>query len=783
MRIKALTGAVLALALGLGGLAFAGPAQAHTPTVSSTCEALTVDLNGFETGAAGTPKVPEIPAVTHMEYEFVHHDLGNDNSEKSKWEKAGWNADTNDHSIGWTSTGISRIVTEKIAVAAIPGTEAETNTIKVTVDGKPVTNMTFDNTFTHVYTFSDKFVAHTYTMQVTAWEGPNGFTTSGTSSPCSVTTPSPEPTTTIPAPIVVPSPTTAPRVDPAETPKLVLWGKPADAFGPQHLVATADTADLNALDGRAVAGSCYQADLYHPGEITNALIEGGVLISPNHPREDLLPGGDGVAHKTWCIPAPVVPIMQPCESTSGGTATDLNANGWTYGETKATGHNDYVAGGLNVYTEGATSTDKAAGYHAVGLPLGKIGVPSMLLANISGGHPGLQLGVDRDGDGKWDGYLVNEGDTYGAGKWWTSKPGFGVASGDGYESLGTLNQYFAANPKAVVLSVGYSLGSGVLGNVVIKSITAGCKTYTFDLAATPVVPEPKVVVTSSGTPDCKAGTVAIITTTTTTGIFALQGKVLVAKPDTVVPVTTTRDATIKECPAVVVVPPTSPISADPELPTFTDAACTDSSESTTPKYTIPTTKGVQYQQSSDGIKFTDVEKGSYTVAVGSKIWVKPVAQPGYVLKSSTVSKHPFSAAEDCQLPPLGLLTPMASSTRITCDTAGSYTVVNDEGLIWLVDGVEKPAGTYVVSQPSTVRVVATTDPSKAGLEANAQTEWMFTFTKPICQLTTLALPGSNGTLAFTGSNGKLASGLLLGLIFMIVGAGAMTVNHVRRRTN
>jgi hypothetical protein len=229
----------------------------------------------------------------------------------------------------------------------------------------------------------------------------------------------------------------------------------------------------------------------------------------------------------------------------------------------------------------------------------------------------------------------------------------------------------------------------------------------------------------------------------------------------------------------------SPISATPVTPTFTDAVCTESDTSTTPSYTIPTTTGVQYQVSSDNSNFMNVDSGLHAVVVGSKIWVKPVAKDGYVLSSSaTFGPHTFSAAEGCFSPPtLGLLTPKASSTPITCNTAGSYTLVNDEGLIWLVDGVEKPAGTYDVSQASTVRVIATTDPTKAGLEAGAQTEWTFTFTMPNCELTTLALPVSNGTLAFTGSNGTLAGGLLLGLIFMIFGAGAITVNHVRRRTN
>ena len=230
----------------------------------------------------------------------------------------------------------------------------------------------------------------------------------------------------------------------------------------------------------------------------------------------------------------------------------------------------------------------------------------------------------------------------------------------------------------------------------------------------------------------------------------------------------------------------TPTVVTPEIPTFADAMCTESETSTTPSYTIADTTGVQYQVSSDGTTFTNVDKGLHVVAVGSKIWVKPVAKDGYGLSSSaTFGPHKFNAAEGCVFmpPTLGLLTPKASSTPITCDTAGSYTLVNDEGLIWLVDGVEQPAGTYDVSQTSTVSVIATTDPSIAGLEANAQTAWMFPFTKPNCELTTLALPGSNGTLASTGSNGTLAGGLLLGLIFMMFGAGALTVSRVRRRTN
>jgi len=361
--------------------------------------------------------------------------------------------------------------------------------------------------------------------------------------------------------------TPSPKPIAVEVPRLALWEKPANTFGPQHLVATKSTGDLNALDADALAGHCYQADLYHEGDITGSLLEGGVLTAPGNPKEDLLPGGAGVAYKTWCVPVPVVPTVQRCEAvTTGGTATDLNANGWSYTESRSTGHNDYVAGGLHVYTEGSKSTDKAAGYHALGIPLKLIGTPALELASATGGLPGINLAISLHGDGVWNGIIVNEGDSYGAGMWWTSKTTFGVPAGGGYPSLGTLNQYLAANPNATVLYGGYSLGSGVLGNVVIKSETMGCKKYTFDVAPTPVIPTPVTGVTGSSTTDCTAKTVTTTTVTTTSNLFHLDGKVLVADKNIVTTKTTSRPATAVECPVIVTPPVVTPPVITPPTP-------------------------------------------------------------------------------------------------------------------------------------------------------------------------------------------------------------------------
>lgn len=176
----------------------------------------------------------------------------------------------------------------------------------------------------------------------------------------------------------------------------------------------------------------------------------------------------------------LTPVVQPAV-TSLGFFQDLT-------DTRAHGHNVLTTSGLHVWTDGnadsdgTQNTDKAAAYHYFDapVPLAEIGQPSIAFADGStGGLPGLQLGIDRDGNGTWDGYLVNEGDLYGHGNWWTNKAGFGVPAGGGYASLGSLDAYLTANPHARVLSVGYSLGSGVKGDATITSLTVAGKTYPF----------------------------------------------------------------------------------------------------------------------------------------------------------------------------------------------------------------------------------------------------------------------------------------------------------------
>jgi hypothetical protein len=206
--------------------------------------------------------------------------------------------------------------------------------------------------------------------------------------------------------------------------------------------------------------------------------------------------GDAVISKItagcveYTFDAPPPPTVEACSGLTSVVTTSLST--WDLSETRTQGHNELVAGGLHVWTESNTSVDKAAAYYATDFALQQAGAPSIEFASFTGGRPSLQLGVDKDNDGDWDGYLVYEPWAYGDGNYWSSKD-FGISAGMGYTSFGTLNDYLAANPDAQVISIGYSLGSGLLGDAVITKITAGCVEYTFSAPA----PKPKIVVSPS----------------------------------------------------------------------------------------------------------------------------------------------------------------------------------------------------------------------------------------------------------------------------------------------
>ena len=165
-------------------------------------------------------------------------------------------------------------------------------------------------------------------------------------------------------------------------------------------------------------------------------------------------------------------------------------------DTRASGHYEVVGTGLHIWTTASTSTppapntSKVAEYVNTSTPLASTGEPALDLTTNSGSiPPGFQLVVDFDGDGSNDGILVGEPTFYGN-NWWLNNaadadvkanaPHTGGGFGSPY--YGTLDEWRAKFPTANVKAFGFSLGSGVIGDYVINSISFAGDTYTFKAA-------------------------------------------------------------------------------------------------------------------------------------------------------------------------------------------------------------------------------------------------------------------------------------------------------------
>lgn len=94
------------------------------------------------------------------------------------------------------------------------------------------------------------------------------------------------------------------------------------------------------------------------------------------------------------------------------------------------------------------------------------------------------------------------------------------------------------------------------------------------------------------------------------------------------------------------------------------------------------------------------------------------------------------------LPTEELVEPTASSTPMTCDTDGSYTLDDVEGVVWYVavtalngtanddDFVQVDPDTYEVDTEQTVHVRAEVESDDYGFGLETQTEWTFDFERP-----------------------------------------------------
>lgn len=296
------------------------------------------------------------------------------------------------------------------------------------------------------------------------------------------------PTTAAPATTAVPTYVTVAWVMPS-------WINATTPSWPQTyaLSVKTNTASLGALDSDLKCGVPYQVDVYFDNDVTASLIAGKHLDGPGVPPEALIPGGWGAAYKVVMTKCPPVENKVCTTIAAGPVSTNLN-DLWSNVDTRSAGHVEYVANGLHVWTDDATSNAKVSEGIAVNFPLKNTGALSLAWTG-STPPPGINLFVNFGADG--NGTLVYES-VYGQDLWLTNGSSAAVKAkapvnggGNGSQWHGTITQWLSVYPDAQVVGVAYSLGSGVKGDGVISSITAGCTKYTFDYKQSPK-PDDKV---------------------------------------------------------------------------------------------------------------------------------------------------------------------------------------------------------------------------------------------------------------------------------------------------
>jgi putative cell wall-binding protein len=249
----------------------------------------------------------------------------------------------------------------------------------------------------------------------------------------------------------------------------------------------------------------------------------------------------------------VQPEIEACAEVDDVTVTNLSASAWDFDrDTRAHGSYEFVDGALHLVTTVGDSLAKSAGYLAVDFPLADAGELDMdmddnlhapLPPTGSPKLPGLNLGIDITGDGEAEGYLVYEPLYYGDDLWASSTlaalhtSDWPTNGGGGGTYNGTLNQWLIALPDAQVVEVGYSLGSGVIGDVDLHSFTAGCTKYSFDYAVeattTTGAPVPTTQVFGTATPATVSVTVKTTSNKNGIGTVVLKdGATTIAGPTT-----------------------------------------------------------------------------------------------------------------------------------------------------------------------------------------------------------------------------------------------------------
>ena len=177
-------------------------------------------------------------------------------------------------------------------------------------------------------------------------------------------------------------------------------------------------------------------------------------------------------------------------STPGST-TIHSVSEFAYSDIRSAGHIEFQPGQAHVFTDDATSEAKVAGY--VGASGTKLGTFSVNWTG-TGVAPGAQITLS-DGSLGSGSILVFEAVHGGNDLWLTNNssqllkdnaPDTSAGSGSPWHGTPAAWQGVLDSLSFTVIGMGFSVGSGVVSDGILTSVTAGCHTMLFDVPAPPV---------------------------------------------------------------------------------------------------------------------------------------------------------------------------------------------------------------------------------------------------------------------------------------------------------
>ena len=220
----------------------------------------------------------------------------------------------------------------------------------------------------------------------------------------------------------------------------------------------------------------------------------------------------GIVGVLSLVPMVLLAGTADAQVTDSITCESSLAGGWDYSDSNAFATpvraEDFIDGGLTLDLTGARAGGKNSGYVDIAdVKLSSVNQSDAVIiySAESGPAPGYQLRVHPEGDSTWAGHLVYEG----GGKWWATRPlSWPLLPNAGQGAGYTLSEYSTAYPNATVSHVGFSLGSGVTGKGLLKSLTFQGTRWVFGKCA---------VQTTTTSPSSTTETTTITTASSTTG--------------------------------------------------------------------------------------------------------------------------------------------------------------------------------------------------------------------------------------------------------------------------